>query len=218
MGGCASLTRDKVDEWIENDKTSLDAFDGLEEGNEVPWEGEGTIFTSVERRLRLLDIGENLDAGEVGPQGSEKLELGGGGICVRCDDDDASLYGRSAIGHGGTGGDCGCDLKCEKGFSRIVIAVEERNACERETFLPEPANGAGTGSCEFFLVDGKGVSALVADRMARRSLRFAVRGVVGFQWFVECWTGRCIRRVKTGGVVGFGWMLGFDQVVGTGYC
>ena len=109
------------------------------------------------------------------------MELGGGGIRVGRDDDDAPFYGRSAIGHGSARGDSGSDLEREKGFARIVVAVEERNACEREAFLPEPVDRLGTGSGEIFLVEGKGVSAWVAGRVVVRSLRFAARGGVLFQ-------------------------------------
>jgi hypothetical protein len=39
---------------------------------------------------------------------------------------------------------CG-QLQGEKGFAAIVIAVEERDTRERQTFLPEPADGLGRG-------------------------------------------------------------------------
>ena len=50
----------------------------------------------------------------------------------------------------------GGDSQGEEGFAGAVIAVEECDACERETFFPEPANGfGGVGLGQIFLVEGK---------------------------------------------------------------
>ena len=66
-----------------------------------------------------------------------------------------------------------------------MITVEERNACERETLPPEPANGLGFGVGKIVLVDGKGISYFVAYETAPRDFRFAERGIVLFQQFFE---------------------------------
>jgi hypothetical protein len=91
------------------------------------------------------------------------LELGSGRVKIGGDDDHATLngrgvstIGRSAIGHGGAGGDVSGELEGEEAFAAAVIAIEKRDACERETVVPEPANGLGTGLSERVLVDGKG--------------------------------------------------------------
>jgi hypothetical protein len=55
------------------------------------------------------------------------------------------------------------DLQREETFATAVIAVEERQAVEGETILPEPADGSGSGPDEMALVDGEGGGVWVAD-------------------------------------------------------
>jgi hypothetical protein len=47
-------------------------------------------------------------------------------------------------------------LQREETFAAAVIAVEEREAVEGETILPEPIDGSGSGLDETALVDGEG--------------------------------------------------------------
>ena len=66
--------------------------------------------------------------GEIGSHRSEELELGGSGISVRCNNDNTTLNGRTAIGHGRPGGDAGGNLEGEETFAAAVIAVEDGDA------------------------------------------------------------------------------------------
>jgi hypothetical protein len=49
-------------------------------------------------------------------------------------------------------------VESEEAFPTAMITVEESNAGERETLLPEPANRLGQGFGEVGLGDGKGFS------------------------------------------------------------
>jgi hypothetical protein len=104
----------------------------------------------------LADERKDFNTGEIGSQSSEHLELSRPGIGIGRHDDNASLDGRSAIGHGSTGGDSGGDLESEERFAAVVVPVKEGDAGKRETFLPEPTDGLGFGLSEIFFVDGKG--------------------------------------------------------------
>jgi hypothetical protein len=84
------------------------------------------------------------------------LKLGSGGVSAGRDDDNAPLDGFGAIGHGRAGGDAGSYLEGEQAFACAVIAVQERDACKRETVMPEPADGLGCGFGEIVVVDGEG--------------------------------------------------------------
>jgi len=128
----------------------------LKKAGEVLWQREGTSITCVRGRGRFLDVGEDLDVREVCAKGGEQLDLGGGGISVWCNDDNAVLNGMSAVGHRSTRGDGGRDLQSEEGFATAVIAIQERNAGEGETVLPEPGDRSGRGSREGMFVDAKG--------------------------------------------------------------
>ena len=72
------------------------------------------------------------------------------------DDDDASLKSGSAVRHGDTRGDTGGDLEGQQAFATAVVAVEDCDTSDGETFVPEPANGLGFSVGEIVLVDGKG--------------------------------------------------------------
>jgi hypothetical protein len=117
----------------------------------------------MRRGFWLLDIREDFNAGEIGTKRGQTLELGSGRVNIGGNDDHATLngrgvssIGRSAIGHGGAGGDVSGELESEEATTCAVIAVEERDACQRETVVPEPANRLGTGLSERVLVNGKG--------------------------------------------------------------
>jgi hypothetical protein len=84
------------------------------------------------------------------------LELGGSGVDVGCDDDNASVDGSGIIGEARAGGDTGSDLEGEEAFTAAMIAIEEGDASERETLLPEPADGLEFGVGKILLVDGEG--------------------------------------------------------------
>ncbi len=87
--------------------------------------------------------------------------MGGGGISIGRNDDNATLNSGCAIGHGSTGGDSSSDLEGEEGFAAAVVAVEQGDASEGKTFLPEPADGLGLGLGETLVVNGKGDSEFV---------------------------------------------------------
>ena len=103
-----------------------------------------------------MDIREDFDAGEIGSEYGKQLALGSGGIGMSGNNDDSSFGRRCAIWHGITGGDGGSDLQSQKRFAAAVIAVEESDAREWETLLPEPANWLSWGKLESVLIDGKG--------------------------------------------------------------
>ncbi len=84
------------------------------------------------------------------------MELGRGGISVGRHDDNAALESGSAIWQGCAGGDGGGDLKGEESFATGMIAVEESDPCEGETFLPEPLDRLERGEEEIVFIDGKG--------------------------------------------------------------
>jgi len=128
----------------------------LKKAGEVLWQREGTSITCVRGRGRFLDVGEDLDVREVCAKGGEQLELSGAGIGVWCNDDNAVLNGMSAVGHRSTRGDGGRDLQSEEGFATAVIAIQERNAGEGETVLPEPDDRFGWGSRQSLFIDRKG--------------------------------------------------------------
>ena len=47
-----------------------------------------------------------------------------------------------------------------------MVAIDERDACEREVFLPEPADELGSGSGEVVFVDGEWPSLfIVAEKV-----------------------------------------------------
>jgi hypothetical protein len=150
------LSRDQAYEGVQDNESSIYLFDRLEEAGEVLWEGEGTRSGGVRGGDWLLDKGEDLDAGEIGPQRCEQLELGGGGIGIGSYENNTSLYGWGAIRHGGARRDGSGDLKGEEGFAAVVVSVEEGDACHGETLLPKPADGLGQGIRERVFVDGKG--------------------------------------------------------------
>jgi hypothetical protein len=54
------------------------------------------------------------------------------------------------------------DLEGHEAFAAGVITIEERETSQRESLLPEPADGLGAGLSEIVLVDGEGVGELVA--------------------------------------------------------
>jgi hypothetical protein len=47
-------------------------------------------------------------------------------------------------------------VRGKKGFAAAIITVQEGNASEQETLLPEPADRLGFDVGKIFLVDGKG--------------------------------------------------------------
>ncbi len=63
----ALLSREQINKGIEYDEASIDALDGLEEGEEIFWKGEGAMTSRVKIGSLLLDEGEDFDAGEIGP-------------------------------------------------------------------------------------------------------------------------------------------------------
>ncbi len=63
--GGARLVWEQVDEGIENHETGVHAVDGMEEGEKIFWEREGTIASRVKFRYGLLDERKELDAGKV---------------------------------------------------------------------------------------------------------------------------------------------------------
>ena len=91
--GEATLAGEQVDEGVEYHKTGIDTFDSLEEARKIFGEGEWTIVSSMVLWCRLLNEREDLDAREVSTQVGENLELGGGRISMRGDDDNATLNG-----------------------------------------------------------------------------------------------------------------------------
>jgi hypothetical protein len=145
--GVTVVTREQVDEGIEDDEAGVDTFDSGEEVGEVFGEGEDARFGG--REVRVLgkvrvgvgDEGEDVDVVKVGPQVDEVLALGGVGIGKGGDDDDTALDRGGAVGHGFAGGDGGGDLEGEQAFAEAMIAVEQGDAAQRETLLPEPCNG-----------------------------------------------------------------------------
>ncbi len=64
--GPAALVREEADEWVEYDETGVNAVDGLKEAGEILRDGKRTRAFGVRRRCRLLNGGEDFDAGEVG--------------------------------------------------------------------------------------------------------------------------------------------------------
>jgi hypothetical protein len=62
---------------------------------------------------------------------------------MRGNDDNSALKRRRSIRQGRTGRDVSGELQGEKGFLATVIAVEKRDTRERQTILPEPADGLG---------------------------------------------------------------------------
>ena len=87
-----------MDEWVQYDKTGIEKIYGLEEAIDVFREHEGVVFARMRCGRMIWDEGENFDVGEVGTEGGEELELGGVGVGMRCNDDDAALDGGCAIG------------------------------------------------------------------------------------------------------------------------
>jgi hypothetical protein len=71
---------EEADEGIEDDETSTDALDGIEEAREVLWQREGMMTSGVGIWERLLDEREDFDPRKISPEGSEELELGGSRI------------------------------------------------------------------------------------------------------------------------------------------
>jgi hypothetical protein len=57
------------------------------------------------------------------------------------------------------------NLQGKESFAAAMIAIEESDASEWETVLPEPADGSGRGLDERFLVDGEGGGKRVDDGM-----------------------------------------------------
>jgi hypothetical protein len=92
-----------------------------------------------------MDVRKDLDAGKICTPGSEQLELSRGNVLVRSDDDNPALSGRCAIRQGCARRGVSSQLQGQKGFLATVIAVEQRDPRERDTVLPEPADGLGRG-------------------------------------------------------------------------
>jgi hypothetical protein len=81
---------------------------------------------------------------------------------MRGDEDDATLDGGGAVGHGFAGGDgCG-DLEGEEAFAGGVVAVEEGDTGKGDAARPEPLEWLRLDVGEFALVGGEWV-ALVGD-------------------------------------------------------
>jgi hypothetical protein len=66
--GAALGTSEHADEWIDDDKMGIDAFDGRPEAGQVFWEREGMMTTGVELWGLFLDEGDDLDFGKVGSE------------------------------------------------------------------------------------------------------------------------------------------------------
>jgi hypothetical protein len=161
----------------------------------------------VKLRCWLADERKDFDTREIGTQGGEHLELSRPGIGIGGYDDNASLDGRGAIGHGSAGGDSGGNLESEKRFAAVVVTVKEGNTRKRETLFPEPTNRLGFSLSEIFLIDVKG---------NRESVD---RGFVLLQQFFDCGDvefGRVgLRQVLKGRkVVGVGYLLSPSQEFG----
>jgi hypothetical protein len=156
--GEAAHLRDEVYEWVEDDETGVNAFDSLEEGEEILGERERTITSSVKLGGILLNEGEEFDTGKIGTKSSQELELSSGSIGMRRNDDNAAWNCWGTVWHlSATGDGCG-NLESEEGFPATVVAVEKSDTRGGETFLPEPADGLGLGLGKIFLVDSEGKS------------------------------------------------------------
>ncbi len=147
---------EEIDERVEDDKTSVDAFNRFKEAGKILRKGEGTIAGWVRGVFGVLDVREDFNAREIGSHSSEQWELGSSCIGCRCDDDNTALNGWSAIGHGSARGDRGSDLEGEEAFTTAVVAVQEGDASKGETFFPEPTDGLKSGLGEIVFVNGKG--------------------------------------------------------------
>ena len=73
------------------------------------------------------------------------------------DNDDSSLDSWRAVWHRIGTGDAGGDVHGEAGFAAVVVAIDECNACERDAFRPEPADGLGLRVRQVGWVDGGGI-------------------------------------------------------------
>ncbi len=161
--GVTVVTREQMDEGIEDDEFGVDAFDSGEEVGEVFGDGEDARVGR--REVRVLgkmgigvgDEGEDVDVVEIGTEVDEVLTLRGVGIGKGGDDDDAALDGGRTVGHGFAGGDGGGDLEGKQAFAQAVVAVEQGDAAQRETLLPEPGDGLGGEWGEVVLIVGEGV-------------------------------------------------------------
>ena len=80
-------------------------------------------------------------------------------------------------------------MEGEEAFAAVVVAIKQCEACEREAFLPEPADGLGTGRGEVALVDGKGSGKFVEAARVPLHGWFVERGVVLFEQLFECGDG-----------------------------
>ncbi len=149
--GITVVTREQMDEGIEDDEAGVDAFNGGKEVGEIFRDGEDACFGGREVRvLGKVGIGvgderEDFDAVKVGPEVDEVLALGGVGIGKGGDDDNTALDRGGAVGHGLTRGDGGSDLEGEQAFAQAMIAIEQGDAAQRETLLPEPRDGLRGG-------------------------------------------------------------------------
>ncbi len=63
--GGTRLVWEQVDEGIEDHETGVHALDGMEEGEKIFWEREGTVASRVKFRDGLLDERKKFDAGKV---------------------------------------------------------------------------------------------------------------------------------------------------------
>src|SRR5437762_12604157 len=92
------------------------------------------------------------------------------------DNDHTGFHRRGAIGHRRARGDVSGESHGQETFPTAMIPIEQRHSCQRETVLPEPANGSGNGLNEMALVDGEGVN--VRSRETGRSWCFLAHNII----------------------------------------
>ena len=125
-----------------------------------------------------MDVGEDFNVAEIGSQSGEQWELGGSRIDGGSDNDDSTLHGSGAVWHGTAIGDVSGEGYSEQAFACAMIAVEQGDGTRRETLLPEPADGSGSGRGELAFVgeegDGEWVCLLVHHMVVGQARRIAL--------------------------------------------
>jgi len=105
---------------------------------EVCGEGKWAFGGLLGVRVEALDGVEQEDAGRVAACCFETGFDSGTGMIVGCDEDNATVFARRAVGHGRARGDAGGEMKGEEGFANAGVAVEVGEVAQGNALFPKP--------------------------------------------------------------------------------
>lgn len=105
---------------------------------EVCREGKWACGGLLGVRVEVLDGVEQEDVGGVAARCFETGFDGGTGVIVWCDEDNATVFTRCAVGHGRARGDAGGEMKGEEGFANAGVAVEVGEVAQGDALFPKP--------------------------------------------------------------------------------